>query len=161
MDETKNYRKNIMAIILNKQWEILIWKYLRGNASRTIPKWGLELNESPETALFREIFEETWIPSNKLLIVHKYDKYYKKEFTKEQIDWKIKNKWENYIWKIEIPYILLFSWTNNDINIWINWEFSDYQWIQLNNLKDYINPDLIEFLDINFINQIFSNYENY
>lgn len=148
-----------MAIILNKKWEILIWKYLRGKASRTIPKWWLELNESPKKALFREIFEETWIPSNKLLIVHKYDKYYTKEFTQEQIEWKIKNKWENYIWKIEIPYILLFSWTNNDINIWINWEFSDFQWIQINNLKDYINTDLIEFLDIGFINQIFSNYE--
>lgn len=157
MDTNNLYRQNIMAIIVNNKSKIFIGKYNSEFPTWTFPKWGVKKWESLLDALFREIFEETWIKQNYLKILYKYEKSFIKRFTNEEIEWKIVNKWEYYIGKQETPFILSFSWTHENINIWDNWEFSEFKWISIDALDDYIKKDLTKFLGIDFIKSIILN----
>lgn len=93
----KDYRRNILAIIFNSDWKVLIWQNRWWGQDWTFPKWWIEKWESKEIALFREIYEEIWLKKDTLNIVYRYKQPFKKDFSQEEIQWKIKNKNEYYI----------------------------------------------------------------
>ena len=96
---TKGYRQNVLAIIYNTNWEVLLWQNRWWWQDWTFVKWWIEKWESKETALFREIYEETWLKRETLNIVYRYKQPFEKDFSQEEIQRKIKNKNEYYIWK--------------------------------------------------------------
>lgn len=142
-------RQNVLAIIQNPDWKVLIWKYTVHGKSWTFPKWWKEKWESDHEALFREIYEETWISLENLQIILEVPEVYEKLFSPEEIKWKIANKGEHHIWKQEKIFILAFDgkW---DINLSITNELSEYKWIKKSEIKKYISNQ-------DFLRQI-SNY---
>ncbi len=151
----ENYKQNVLAIIFDKWWKILLWKYNSEFPSWTFPKWWIKINETKEQALFREIYEELWIHKEKLNILYAYPQTFKKKFTKKEIDWKIKNKWESNKWKEENIFVLKFNWDSKDIDLTISNEFIDWKLVSLNEIDKYIkNKELLNFIDIDFLERL-------
>lgn len=148
----KIYRNNVLWIIFNKKWKILIWKYNTSKPNWTFPKWWIENNESFESAIFREIYEELWINSYNLEIIYYYEDEFIKNFTQDEIEWKIKNKWEYFVWKKEKIILIKYKWDETDMNLNISNEFSEYIFIDISDIPNYItNNDLINFIDLDFL----------
>ena len=65
----KNYRPNVAAVIFNKNGDI--WTGKRSDINNAdewqLPQGGININESPHKAIFREIYEETGITNPKLI----------------------------------------------------------------------------------------------
>ncbi len=152
-----NLRKNIIAIIFNDDLDVLIWKYNSSKPSWTLPKWWINDDETEVEWLFREIKEELNIPKDNLTIVHEYEKNFIKYFTQEEIDWKIKNKWEHFIWKSEKPFIIKFSWDPNIIDVKITNELSEFKFVKINDLGQYLAMPLIDFLDLDYMRKIIND----
>ena len=147
----KDYRRNILAIIFNSDWKVLIWQNRWWGQDWTFPKWWIEKWESKEIALFREIYEEIWLKKDTLNIVYRYKQPFKKDFSQEEIQWKIKNKNEYYIWKKD--YIFLISYNGLwRINLWITNELLCYKRIEINEIWTYIqNEKLLSIINIPFL----------
>lgn len=146
------YRNNVLWIIFNEKWKILIWKYNTSKPNWTFPKWWIEIDEDFKSAIFREVYEELWINKNNLEILYYYENEFFKNFTKEEIEWKIKNKWEYFVWKKEKIILIKHKWDETDINLNISNEFSEYKFIDILDIPNYINNnDLISFIDLNFL----------
>lgn len=154
------YRKNVLWIIFNKEWKILVWKYNSSKPNWTFPKWWIEENETVESSIFREIYEELWINSN-LEIVYKYDKEYIINFSKKEIERKKLNKWEYFTWKKEKIILIKFFWTEYDIDLTISNGFSEYKYISIDEIENYISDNkLLDFIDLNFLNNIIKENTN-
>ena len=162
----RGYRKNILAIIFNSDWKVLIWQNRWWGQDWTFPKWWVEKWESKEIALFREIYEEIWLKKDTLNIVYRYKQPFKKDFSQGEIQWKIKNKNEYYIWKED--YIFLVSYNGLwRINLWITNELLYYKRIEMDEKWVYIqNEKLLSIINIPFLkkkinSELFKHIINY
>lgn len=145
------YRQNVLAIIYNTNWEVLLWQNRWWWQDWTFVKGWIEKWESKETALFREIYEETWLKRETLNIVYRYKQPYKKDFSKEEIQRKIKNKNEYYIWKQDHIFVILYNWFWR-INLWITNELIRYKWVKIDKIWAYIqNEKLLSIINIPFL----------
>ncbi len=145
------YRQNALAIIFNKEWYVFIWKNALWWQDWTFPKWGVEMWETLNEALFREIYEETWLIQQDLKIVHQFENSFKKDFSQEEIEWKILNKNEFFIGKEDHMFLLSYNdkWT---INLEITWELIDFKWVSVNEIEKYIeNKKLIDLIKLDFL----------
>lgn len=148
----KIYRNNVLWIIFNEKWKILIWKYNTSKPNWTFPKWWIEKDEDFKSAIFREVYEELWINKNNLELSYFYENEFIKNFSQVEIEWKIKNKWEYFVWKKEKIILINYKWDQTDINLNISNEFSEYKFIDILDIPNYINNnDLISFIDLNFL----------
>lgn len=157
MKRIENYRQNVLAIIFNKEWKVLVWQNKWWWQDRTFVKWWIEKWESKEETLYREIYEETGLKEDILKIVYEYKKAFKKDFSPEEIKWKIENKNEYYKWKKDHIFVVFYNWWW-EINLWITNELIDYKWICVNEIKNYIkNEKLLSLIDTQFLTSIISN----
>ena len=72
----KKYRKNVGLMIVNDKG--LVWVGERVNAEKfgfkhQMPQGGIDKNELPETAAFRELFEETGLTKDKVELIKESD----------------------------------------------------------------------------------------
>jgi putative (di)nucleoside polyphosphate hydrolase len=63
----KKYRKNVAAVVLNKQGRILICRRSDVYKAWQLPQGGIDKGETPRQALLRELYEE--IGTNKVQII--------------------------------------------------------------------------------------------
>ena len=77
----KRYRKNVAAIIINKNKKVLLAERSDFPNAFQFPQGGIDESESEEEAILRELKEE--LGTNKFKIVHKSDKTYKYDFPGE------------------------------------------------------------------------------
>lgn len=146
------YRNNVLWIIFDNKWQILIWKYNTSKPNWTFPKWWIENNENLESAIFREVYEELWISANNLEILYYYKNEFVKNYTQEEIEWKIKNKWEYYVWKKEKAILIKYKWNETEINLNISKEFSEYKFIKIFDILQYINDNnLLNYINLDFL----------
>lgn len=152
---TKNYKNNILWIIFNNKKQILLWKYNSSKPNWTFPKWWILENEDYETAIFREIYEEIWLKNSCFEIVYVYEKSFVKDFSLEEIKWKIENKLEYFTWKKEKIIVLNFKWEEKDIDLSISNELSEYRFVEIEEISSYISDEnLIDFIWIDFLKTI-------
>ncbi len=57
MIDNDGYRLNVCIVICNKKWQVL-WAKRYGQHSWQFPQGGIHVTESPEEAMYRELFEE-------------------------------------------------------------------------------------------------------
>ena len=151
------YRQNVLAIIYNTNWEVLLWQNRWWWQDWTFVKGWIEKWESKETALFREIYEETWFKKETLDIIYKYKEPYRKDFSKEEIQWKIKNKNEYFIWKQDHIFVVSYNWFWR-INLWITNELLCYKWVKIDVIWSYIeNKQLLSIINIPFLKKKIMN----
>lgn len=138
LNEEWNYcefelKKNAVAIILNEDNKILLLKR-SDNPNIWMPtKWGLvgggvEIGETPEEAVKREVFEET-----KLIL--------------DNIKWLFSIKRH----KNSIEHIYISKYMGDPTNVVLNEEYNGYGWYHISEISFLdIVPHLLEYLTIAF-----------
>ncbi len=150
----KWYRQNVLAVIFNAKWQVFVWQNKWWWQDRTFVKWWIEKWESKKNALYREIFEETWLRESSLEIIYEYKNAFKKDFSQEEIQWKIKNKNEYFKWKEDHIFVVSYNglWT---IDLGTTDELIDYKWVDIDEIWSYIkNKKLLSLLDLCFLKKL-------
>lgn len=130
-------------LILN-QSDKLIWIANRFGMKNSwqMPQGGIDIFESEETALFREMFEE--VGTNNAKILHKLDHVLTYEFKKEVYIEDKKTSGQAILW-----FFLEFNGSDEDFII--GKEFSKWKWAEreevLNSIVDFKKPMYEEVLD--------------
>ncbi|MEF2176056.1 MAG: NUDIX domain-containing protein [Candidatus Absconditabacteria bacterium] len=146
------YRNNVLGIIFDNKGQILIGKYNTSKPNWTFPKGGIENNENLESAIFREVYEELGISANNLEILYYYKNEFVKNYTQEEIEWKIKNKGEYYVGKKEKAILIKYKGNETEINLNISKEFSEYKFIKIFDILQYINDNnLLNYINLDFL----------
>ena len=150
---TKEYRKCVGMMILNERKEILVGRRIdHPSGFWQMPQGGIDKNEIPEEAVWREMMEE--IGTNNALLTHTSSQWVKYEIPEDTL----KNlPWGNrYIGQTQKWFVFKFTGENNDINVNTdNPEFSEWKWADHNTLQDNAVPfkrDLYKKVLIEFKN---------
>tara|TARA_B100000686_G_scaffold265830_1_gene280404 strand:- start:17738 stop:18220 length:483 start_codon:yes stop_codon:yes gene_type:complete len=137
MPSKKKYRANVGAVILNKKGFIWIGKRsdIKNSSEWQMPQGGIDKNENPEKAVFREVYEETGIKSIK--IIDKINTWIKYEIPKHIA----KNKWNGeYIGQKQKWFLLYFYGNEKEININLSnkKEFKSWKWDKDTNIANNV-----------------------
>ena len=105
---------------LDKEWEpryLLIKRHaLSGKIERVAPKWKIQIWEDEKKAAIREIWEETWLKKEDLIV--------------KQLLWTTSlRSSETKLWHLDkdVTYFLMkYTWDPNSVNL-IEWEW--YIWV--------------------------------
>ena len=128
----KKYRRCVGIMILNNKNKILVGRRLdHPSGYWQMPQGGIDENENPEEAVWREMMEE--IGTNKAEIYKVSNQWINYEIPKETLN---HLPWgEKYIGQTQKWFIFKFTGENDDINVKTpNPEFSEWKWIQYNDL---------------------------
>jgi len=130
MLDRKGYRKNVGIIICNSKNKLLICKRY-GENSWQFPQGGFMENESPEKAMYRELFEEVGLEAKNVLILGKTKNWLKYDLPK-----KYQRKTNNQLCLGQKQIWFLLRLTSSDKCIILNKsnkpEFDDWQWTSPN-----------------------------
>ena len=132
------YRKGVGVVLLNKKNEIFVGKRIDNEEfdAWQMPQGGINKNETPIKAAFRELKEETGVMKKdvKILSVSKNWLYY--DLPKNLIKKVFKGKYKGQKQKW---YIMRFYGKNHKINIQTeNPEFQNWKWTPSRKLKNII-----------------------
>ena len=128
----KKYRRCVGIMILNNKNQILVGRRLdHPSGYWQMPQGGIDENENPEEAVWREMMEE--IGTNKAEIYKVSNQWINYEIPKETLN---HLPWGGeYIGQTQKWFIFKFTGENDDINVKTpNPEFSEWKWIQYNDL---------------------------
>ena len=119
-------------MILNSDNKILVGKRMDHPSGHwQMPQGGIDENENPEEAVWREMMEE--IGTNKAEIYKVSNQWINYEIPKETLNHLPWGK--KYIGQTQKWFIFKFTGENDDINVKTpNPEFSEWKWIQYNDL---------------------------
>ena len=137
----KVYRQNVGAVIIKNN---LLWAGKRSDVDVNndyigwqFPQGGIEQNEDADTAIYREIFEETGIKKDKIELIKKMPKSLKYDFPHD------KKIYASYCGQEQYWYIFRFLGDNSDINLnvtdekeFIRWNWKTPNFI-INNIVDF------------------------
>ena len=117
----KIYRKNVAAIVLNKDNKVLVAERRDTPNAFQFPQGGMNDDESEEEAIIRELREE--LGTNKFKIILKSYKIYRYDFPEEI-------RFNEYNGQEQTYFLIRFTGEDDDINL-INSdkEFKSYKWI--------------------------------
>ena len=72
----KSYRKNVGLIVLDQNNQLLICRR-KGKKTWQFPQGGIDADESPIKAAYRELYEEVGIKKNQVKIIQKSKYWYR------------------------------------------------------------------------------------
>ena len=133
-----NYRRCVGIMILNKKNEILVGKRIdHPSGYWQMPQGGIDENENPEEAVWREMLEE--IGTNNATMIKQ---------SQQWINYKIPSEtlatlpWGNkFIGQTQKWFIFRFNGNDDEINVGTeNPEFSEWKWSNHNLLVENIVP---------------------
>ena len=134
----KNYRRCVGMMILNDKNEILVGKRLdHPSGYWQMPQGGIDKNENPEKAVWREMMEEIGTNNAKLIKESsQWIQYNIPSDTLKTLPWG-----EKYIGQTQKWFAFEFNGKDNEINIGTeNPEFSEWKWVKINTIVDNIVP---------------------
>jgi len=148
----KKYRANVGIMIINQKKNIFVGQRLdHPSHFWQMPQGGIDPNEKPIDAAFREAFEETGIKKNKLKLILELKNWYYYDLPLDLA----KTLWKGkYIGQKQKWFLFDFIGTDKDINVNTKEpEFSKYEWVDkiflINNIvpfkKDIYEKILEEF----------------
>ena len=135
---TKKYRKCVGMMILNSNNEILVGRRIdHPSGFWQMPQGGIDENEDPEEAVWREMLEEIGTNNAKIIkISDQWIKYEIPEKTLKTLPWGKK-----YIGQQQKWFAFRFAGQDKEINIGTeNPEFSEWKWAKINSIIDNIVP---------------------
>ena len=135
---TSQYRRGVGMMILNNIKEILVGRRLdHPSGFWQMPQGGIDENENPEEAVWREMMEEIGTNKAKLLkISSQWINYDIPSDTLKTLPWGRK-----YIGQTQKWFAFQFTGEENDINVGtVNPEFSEWKWTKINLIVDEIVP---------------------
>lgn len=109
--DKKNYRKGVGIIIVDSKGQFFLGKRI-GKEAWQFPQGGIDEGESPENALYRELYEETGLKKETVEILAKSNKWL--VYHIPHIFQRSKRKYDGVMQKW---YLLKFLGNNEDINL--------------------------------------------
>ena len=132
----KIYRSCVGMMIINNQKEILVGKRIdHPSGYWQMPQGGIDENENPEEAVWREMMEEIGTNKAKLIRVsNQWINYDIPADTLKKLPWGHKYKGQTQKW-----YIMRFLGNDNEINLKTKRpEFFEWKWINIENITDKV-----------------------
>ena len=135
---TNKYRKCVGMMILNTHKEILVGRRLdHPSGYWQMPQGGIDDNENPKEAVWREMLEE--IGTNKAELIKISNQWINYDIPSETL--KTLPWGDKYIGQTQKWFAFLFLGEDNDINVGTdNPEFSEWKWTRMNSIIDSIVP---------------------
>lgn len=118
------YRKNVVALIINKNNEVLILNSAGKNNYWGLPQGGVDRNEKLEEAVRREVFEETSLSD--LEILASFKNIY-------QYDWPKHYTHSGYKGQRQSLFVMRYYGANNAVKT-NSFEHKAYRWVKIDNL---------------------------
>ena len=150
-----NYRKNVGMILTNAKGHIFAGKRLDNNTDAwQMPQGGIDEGETPETAVFRELSEETGIHRSKVRILGSTTGWLSYDIPVDLITklWNGQYRGQKQKW-----FVFEFLGKDADINIVTEEpEFSEWAWKSKDDLLSSIVPFKVEvyqkvFLELGYL----------
>lgn len=132
------YRLGVGLVIINDQLEIFTGRRLDNTKAWQMPQGGIDNNEIPLEAAYREMYEETGIRKSKVTLLKQTKTWYRYDLPQEIQNkfWGGKFRGQSQKW-----FLFKFSGTEFDINIETkDQEFSDWKWSNKTEMLDSIVP---------------------
>ena len=137
MIDGDGYRPNVGIVICNSHGQVF-WARRYGQHSWQFPQGGIDDGETPEQAMFRELYEEVGLTKKDVRIIASSRHWLRYKLPKRLVRWDSKpvcigqkQKW----------FLFKFLGTNRDINISTEHpEFSNWKWMPKENLLEEIVP---------------------
>ena len=135
---TDKYRKCVGMMILNSNKEILVGRRLdHPSGYWQMPQGGINDNENPKEAVWREMLEE--IGTNKAELIKISNQWINYDIPSETL--KTLPWGDKYIGQTQKWFAFLFLGEDNDINVGTdNPEFSEWKWTRMDSIVDSIVP---------------------
>jgi putative (di)nucleoside polyphosphate hydrolase len=138
MINTLPYRLGVGLVIINDQSKIFTGRRLDSTKAWQMPQGGIDDNEIPLEAAYREMFEETGIEKCKVSLLKQSKIWYRYDLPKEIQGkfWGGKFRGQSQKW-----FLFRFNGSNKDININTKYqEFSDWKWSKKTDMLESIVP---------------------
>ena len=132
------YRLGIGLVIINDQLEIFTGRRLDNTKAWQMPQGGIDNNEIPLEAAYREMYEETGIRKSKVTLIKQSKTWYRYDLPQEIQSkfWGGKFRGQSQKW-----FLFKFVGTEFDINIETkDQEFSDWKWSKKTDMLNSIVP---------------------
>lgn len=132
------YRLGVGLVIINDQLEIFTGRRLDNTKAWQMPQGGIDNNEIPLEAAYREMYEETGIRKSKVTLLKQTKTWYRYDLPQEiqKKFWGGKFRGQSQKW-----FLFKFIGTEFDINIETkDQEFSDWKWSKKTEMLDSIVP---------------------
>ena len=129
---TKQYRRCVGMMILDKDSNILVGRRIdHPSGFWQMPQGGIDKNEIPEEAVWREMMEE--IGTNNVKLIYQSSDWLTYEIPEETLR---TLPWGDiYVGQTQQWFVFRFTGNNNDINVATeNPEFSEWKWINYKEL---------------------------
>ena len=134
----KAYRPGVGIMLFNKDGLVFIAERLDNPGAWQMPQGGIDENEEPEIAVFREMEEE--IGTRNAKIVNVLDEWLFYDFPTNAMARKL---WDGkYCGQKQKWIALKFLGNDSDIHLGMHTEpeFSRWKWVPVNELLDYVVP---------------------
>ena len=132
------YRLGVGLIIINNQAKIFTGRRLDNTKAWQMPQGGIDDNEIPIEAAYREMFEETGIEKSKVAFLKQSKLWYRYDLPKEIQGkfWGGKFRGQSQKW-----FLFKFLGVDEDINIETkDQEFSHWKWSKKKDMLESIVP---------------------
>ena len=133
------YRSNVGIMLINDDGHVFVGQRLDNNQNAwQMPQGGIDGDEDPESAAYRELLEETGIEQENVKFLATSSKWLLYDLPEDLIPklWGGKYRGQKQKW-----FLFKFLGTNKDINISTEHpEFSSWKWIPKENLLEEIVP---------------------
>ena len=133
------YRSNVGIMLINDDGHVFVGQRLDNNQNAwQMPQGGIDCDEDPQSAAYRELLEETGIEHENVKFLAKSSKWLLYDLPEDLIPklWDGKYRGQKQKW-----FLFKFLGTNRDINISTEHpEFSNWKWMPKENLLEKIVP---------------------
>ena len=132
------YRLGVGLVIINDQLEIFTGRRLDNTKAWQMPQGGIDNNEIPLEAAYREMYEETGIRKSKVTLIKQSKTWYRYDLPQEIQSkfWGGRFRGQSQKW-----FLFKFVGTEFDINIETkDQEFSDWKWSKKTDMLNSIVP---------------------
>ena len=133
------YRSNVGIMLINDYGHVFVGQRLDNNQNAwQMPQGGIDCDEDPQSAAYRELLEETGIEQENVKFLAKSSKWLLYDLPEDLIPklWDGKYRGQKQKW-----FLFKFLGTNRDINISTEHpEFSNWKWMPKENLLKEIVP---------------------
>ena len=133
------YRSNVGIMLINDDGHVFVGQRLDNNQNAwQMPQGGIDGDEDPQSAAYRELLEETGIEQENVKFLATSSKWLLYDLPEDLIPklWDGKYRGQKQKW-----FLFKFLGTNRDINISTEHpEFSKWKWMPKENLLEEIVP---------------------
>ena len=135
---SKPYRKCVGILIINHKKEVLVGRRIdHPSGFWQMPQGGIDEQENPEDAVWREMMEE--IGTNNAILIKESKQWVKYDIpaeTLKTLPWGNKYKGQTQKW-----FAFKFTGKDSEINVGTeNPEFSEWKWTKINSIINNIVP---------------------